>query len=366
MAQAYTTKMLRLYQQMPDIARNMFLSSFFVTRPEDIVESDFIEFDILRTDEDMAPVLTDISTGANITAADVFTNKRIKPPAFREAEPFNVYDLLNRQAGQTEYDQPGADKMAVLMGKVNIAWKRLTDRIKRAIEFQAAQLLQTGTMTLFDAAGVARYVLDYAPKASHFPAAAIAWGAAGSSPLVDIANLAETIRDDGLVDPKNLIMGPGAFAQFLANADVQLLFRKDAFAIGTLSRQMLNNGATFQGTVPVGNYEFRIWTYGGRYIDLVTGAKAQYLNWDSCIMMPDPEDLDFRKVFGGIPVITESLPPFNQFLPSRVVVPGAFDFKPRIYVDEKAETMMAEVASRPLLIPVSIDRYGCIDTNATT
>jgi hypothetical protein len=129
---------------MPDISKNMFLTSFFVTKPRTIVESDFIEFDILRGDEDIAPVLTDISTGANISAADVFTNKRIKPPAFREAEPFNVYDLLMRQAGSTEYDQPGADKMAVLMGKVNTAWRRLTDRIKRTIELQAAQILQTG------------------------------------------------------------------------------------------------------------------------------------------------------------------------------------------------------------------------------
>jgi hypothetical protein len=366
MAGQYATKMLRVYRETPNIARNMFLSSFFVTSPEDITDSEFIEIDIVRSDEEIAPVLTDISTGANMTSEDIYTGKQFKPPAFREGRAFNVYDLLKRVPGSTQYEMDSADKMAILMGKVRNAWTRLTERIKRTIELQAAQILQTGTVTLYDAAGNARYTLNFVPKASHFPTAAIAWGAAGSAPLVDINNLSETIRDDGLVDCKNLIMGPGAFAQFLNNADVQLIFRRDSFALGTLSPRMQASGATIQGFIPVGNYQYNIWTYGGRFIDPVTHTKIQYLNWDSCILMPDPEDLDFRKVFGGVPVITESTPPFNEFLPDRVVIPGAFDFKPRVYVDEKAETLVAEVASRPLLIPVSIDRYGCIDTNAAT
>lgn len=360
------TSMLRLFRSMPNIDKNMFLSSFFKTTPEDITDADFITLDIIREDEEMAPVLTDISTDAHVISEDIYTNKTIKPPAIALKEPFNVFDLLNRQAGETEYQAADGQYQSRLRVKIIRSWERMAAMIKRTIEFQAAQVLQTGTLTLPDALGNPSYILNYLPKATHFPDAAIAWGAVGSAPLVDINNLSEVIRDDGLIDVKNLIMGIGAFGQFMANADVQKIFFKNSFALGTLSPRLLASGATIQGFIPVGNYQYNIWTYGGRAIRRDTGIKTQYLDVDSCILLPDPEDLDFRRVYGGIPVVVDSVPEFRDVLPSRVTVPGAFDFKPRIYTDEAMETVYSEIKSRPLCIPVSIDRYGCIDTNPTT
>lgn len=365
-ANSKSVAMIKAYKSMPNIDKNMWLTSWFKTTPEDITDAEFISIDIERQDEQVAPVLTDISTGANVVSEDVFTNKEIKPPAFALKMPFDVFDLTNRMPNQTEYEAANINYQAKMRMKILNSWKKLTDMIKRSIEMQASQILQTGTVTLYDIDGIARYTLSYAPKATHFPTAGTAWGDVGSNPLGDIISLAEVIRDDGLVDPKNLIMGQGAFAQFLANADVKTLFYQDNYAIGTLSPQMLNNGATLQGFIPIGNYRFNIWTYGGRFIDPVTSTKIQYLNWDSCILLPDPEDIDFRKCFGAVPQVVDSHPDFRDVLPSRVSVPGAFDFKPRIYTDEAAETVYSEVKSRPLLIPVSIDAYGCIDTNATT
>jgi hypothetical protein len=358
--------MLKAFTSMPDITKNMWLTSWFKTTPEDITEAEFISIDIERSDEDIAPVLTDISTGAVIISEDVYTNKEIKPPAFALKMPFNVYDLTNVGVGETEYEAAQINYQAKMRMKILKSWAKLTNMIKRTIELQASQILQTGTLTLYNSAGVATYLLDFAPKATHFPTAGTAWGAVGSNPLGDISDLAEVIRNDGLVDPKNLIMGLGAFSQFVANDDVKTLFYKDQYAIGSLSPQMLNNGATLQGFINIGNYRYAIWTYGGRFIDPVTSTKTQYVNWDSCIMLPDPEDLDFRKCFGAVPQIVDSVPEFRDVLPSRVTVPGAFDFKPRIYTDEAAETVYSEIKSRPILIPVSIDRFGCIDTNATT
>lgn len=358
--------MLKAFSSMPDILKNMWLTSWFKTTSEDITDAEFISIDIERSDEDIAPVLTDISTGANIISEDVYTNKEIKPPAFALKMPFNIYDLTNVGVGETEYEAAQINYQAKMRTKILKSWVKLTNMIKRTIELQASQILQTGTMTLYDINGVARYVLDYAPKASHFPTAAVAWGNAGYNPIMDIDNLAEVIRNDGLVDPKHLIMGKLAFFQFLQNSAVQDVFNKDSFNLGALNPQMLNNGATLQGFVNIGNYRYNVWTYGGRFIDPVSGLKIQYINDDSCIMLPDMEDLDFRKCFGAVPQIVDSVPEFRDVLPSRVTVPGAFDFKPRIYTDEAAETVYSEIKSRPILIPVSIDRFGCIDTNATT
>ena len=351
--------MLRAYRQTPDIDKNMFLTSFFKTTPEDITTSEFITLDIVRSDEDIAPVLTDISTGAIVVAEEVFTNKTIKPPAMALKEPFNVWDLMNRQAGDTEYENPNFQ--AVLAAKVQRSWKTMSDMMKRTIELQASQILQTGIVGLPDAAGVVRYNLDYKPKATHFVTVSASWATAGTDVIADLENLADVIRNDGLIDPTQLIMDATAFKNFIATDQAAKYFNKEVLALGQLDPRMTNSGAKFQGFVEVGNYRFDIWTYNGQYKN-AAGTKVKFMTTDFVIMLPNIDDLDFRKVFGGIPVVVDSLVEVRQFLPSRVTVPGAFDFKPRVYTDEAAETTYSEIKSRPLLIPASIDRYGRLDT----
>jgi hypothetical protein len=351
--------MLRAYRQTPNIDKNMYLTSFFKTSPEDITDSEFITIDIERQDEDIAPVLTDISTGAIVVGEDIFTNKEIKPPPHALKQPFNVYDLMNRQAGDTEYENPAFQ--AVLAGKVQRSWKTMSDMIKRTIELQASQILQTGIVTLPDANGVARYTLDYKPKATHLPTAAVTWATATTDVIGDLEALADVIRDDGLVDAEDVIMGASAFKNFIATNQADKYFNKEGLNIAALNPRMLNNGGKFQGVVEVGNYRLNIWTYNGQYKNSA-GTKVKYVGADNVIMLPNMDDLDFRKAFGGIPVVVDSLAEVRNFLPSRVTVPGAFDFKPRVYTDEAAETTYSEIKSRPLLIPVSIDRFGCLDT----
>lgn len=351
--------MLRAYRQTPNIDKNMFLTSFFKTTPQDITSSEFVTLDIVRNTEDIAPVLTDISTGAIVVSEEVFTNKTIKPPAIALKEPFNVWDLLNRQAGQTEYENPAFQ--AVLAGKIQQSWKTMSDMIKRTIELQASQIMQTGVLTLYDAAGVARYSLDYFPKSTHIATAAVSWATATTDIIGDLEGLAELIRSDGLIDPTQIIMGSSAFKNFVNSNQAAKYFNKEVLNLGQLDPRMTNSGAKYQGVVHVGNYRFDIWTYNGQYRN-AAGTAVKYVSADNVIMLPDMDDLDFRKVFGGIPVVVDSLAEVRQFMPSRVTVPGAFDFKPRVYTDEAAETTYSEIKSRPLLIPVSIDRYAMMDT----
>ncbi len=352
--------MLRAYRQMPNVDKNMFLSSFFQTNPEDITASEFISIDIERSDEDIAPSLIDISTGAHVVSEEVFTNKTIKPPAMALKMPFNVWDLLNRQVGQTEYENPAFQ--AVLAGKVARSWIKMSNMIKRTIEQQASDILQTGIITLYNAAGVAVYTLDYKPKATHFPTVGTAWSNVAADVIGDLEALADVIRDDGLVDVEDVIMGSDAFKNFVNTTQAAKYFSKDGLFLGTLNPRLMNNGGKIQGQVEVGNYKLNIWTYNGRYINLNTSNKTKFVTADKVIMLPNQADLDFRKVFGGVPVVVDSLVEVRQFLPPRVTVPGAFDFKPRVYTDESAETTYSEIKSRPLLVPVSIDRFGCIDT----
>lgn len=358
----FIKKMLKYFKQQPNIEKMGFLSSFFKTTEEDITDAEFITIDIERTDEEAAPVLRDVSTGAIAISEDLFTNKTVKPPVYALERALNIFDLLKRQPGDTEYENLG-NWLGKMANRVIKAWNKMFQMLKYGIEVQASQVLQTGTLSLTDDKGNVVYTLDYKPKATHFPTVTTNWSdTANALPLEDLDALADVIRNDGLVDVADVIMGKTAFKNFIRNADVQNLLDNRRINIGEIAPRMVNMGAKFQGFISYSNYEYRIWTYNGRFKDFTTGTKTLYLAEDKVIMLPDEMDLDFRKVYGGIPQILDSLPSFQQFMPGRVTLPGIADFKARVYADQKAETITAEIKSRVLLMPVSIDRYGCLDT----
>jgi hypothetical protein len=358
----FTKKMLSFFKSQPNIDKMGFFTSFFVTGPEDITDAEFVSIDIERTDEDAAPVLRDISTGAVAIAEDVFTNKTIKPPTYALERALNIFDLLKRQPGDDEYENLG-NWLGKMMNRVMKSWNKMFQMIKYGIEVQASQILLTGTLSLTDDKGNVSYTLDYKPKATHFPTVSTSWSTiATATPLDDIDSLADVIRDDGLVDIQDVIMGSTAFKNFIRNADVQNLLDNRRINIGSIEPQMSGLGAKFQGFISYNNYEYRIWTYNARFVDFFSGTKSKYMTADKVILLPAKEDLDFRKVYGGVPQILDSMAPFNQFMPSRITLPGIADFKARVYADQKAETITTEVKTRPILIPVSIDRFGCLDT----
>jgi hypothetical protein len=356
-----TTQMLRLYRQVPNIDKNMALTSFFTTTGEDITNADTVEIDIERTDEHVAPVLKDISTGSYIVSQDIYTGKNFKPPAYSLKTPFNAYDLFNVDAGMTEYENE--DFQTKLRTRTLKSWVKLTNMIKRGIEIQASQILQSGTVDLPGKDGVTGvYQLDFKPKTTHFPTVSTAWSNAAADIIGDLDSLGDVIRDDGLVDPEHVIMDALSWRNFIKNTEVLNLIDKRNIYDVAVESDLKSNGLKSRGFLKIGQYEYQLWTYNGKYKDPATGNKLGYMQDNKVIMTASLSDLDFRKVFAGVPTIIDSDPRFSPFMPSRVVVPGAFSFKPRVYIDENEETLFTEVKSRPLLIPTSIDRYGCLTT----
>ena len=359
----FTKKLLRYFSSMPNISKMGFLSSFFVTTSEDITEAEYVSLDIERTDEDAAPVLRDISTGAIAISEDLYTNKTIKPPTYALERTLDVFKLLKRQPGDTEYERLG-QWLGKLMNRVVKAWNKMFQMIKYGIERQASQILQTGTLSLTDDKGNVAYTLDYKPKATHFPTVSTSWATfATATPLDDIDALADVIRDDGLVDVTNLIMGAGSFKNFLQCTQVKEMADIRRYEnVVMINPRLANLGAKYQGTVSWSNYKYDIWTYNGRFKDFATGTKSKYIADDKVIFLPDMEDLDFRKVYGGVPQILNSMAPFDQFMPQNITIDGVANFKARVYADQKADSITCEVKTRPILIPASIDRFGCLDT----
>lgn len=362
MSDTTTKRMIAAYFQRGTIL--MFLSGFFESPAENFYSSEKIEIDIERSDEDIAIVVQDLSTGHRMNTDDLYTNKEFTAPIFKEAINLNSNDLLKRMPGDDPFMQ--VNVRANIITRMFKKMSKIERKIRRSIELQAAQILQTGSVTLTDENGVALYILDFLPKATHFPIAGIAWGSPGATIAADISALAEVIRNDGLADPDQLLMGIDAFEAFIKDDDIQKRYDNRRIDQGTIApMQMRGSGGAFRGTVEIGNYKYDIWTYGNRYKDPQTGAKIQYLDPGKVVVRASSGRMD--ATFGFIPNIGRELgltgTNLVPDLPSRISSEGgSMDLFTNAWISPDGETLFGGVGARPLLIPVAIDTYGCLDT----
>ncbi len=365
MSGSNTIRMIAAYNQMA--APTLFFSGFFQSPPQNFHNTEDVEIDIVRSDEDIAIVVQDLSTGYRHNTTDVFTNKRFKPPIFKEAVPLNSFDLLNRMPGDDPFQNP--DFRSNIIVRMFQGMTKVENKIRRSLELQASQVLMTGTVTLSDENGVALYTIDYKPKATHFPTASITWGTGTEDKMADINALAEVVRNDGLGDPDQLIFGVDAFESFIKDADVLARFDNRRMTLGTISpMEMRGNGGNFRGIVEIGNYQYDVWTYGGRYKDPQTALKVQFMD-PAKVVVRDSQGR-FDATFGAIPNIGKLIGGQNAAalnilpeLPGRVPnAAGGMDLFTNAWLTNDGEQLFGGVGARPLMIPTAIDTYGTLDT----
>lgn len=358
MSDSSTKKLLRPFIQ--DAPAPMFFSGFFQSPPENFHVSEDVEIDIQRDGEDVAVAITNLQTGYRENANSKGTNKKFTPPAFKERFSLNGFQLMSREPGQNPFAEAGFQAKAIV--RVGRGSKKCTNKIRRAVELMASQVLQSGEITLTDENGVDVYTLDFSPKASHVKTTDDTWelDGSGGDPLGDLEELADSIRTDGLHDPDVLVFGGSAWNRFIANAKVQKAVSRDGLGLGQLAPQKRGKGATFQGFVWIGSYRFEMWTYTGGYVHPQTKAPTKYLGSEKVVMMSQAARLDLT--FGAIPKIVPEDGRVLQFMPQRVSdSESMIDLTTSAWVTEDNETLVAQVGSRPLTIPTEIDSFACLD-----
>ena len=345
------------------------LASFFSSPRRNFHNSAEVELDIERDNERVAVVVEDLSSGYRWNANDPYTNRAIVPPIYREGFTLNSHDLLKRNPGQDPFQNPSF--RANVIDRVYRGMTKLERKVRRALELQAAQILQTGQLDLKDEDGVTRYTVNYGPKATHFANAGTAWSNNASTPLANIAAMAEVIRNDGLITPNVLIMGESAFVNFVKHEDVQAHYNNRRIEQGRISSMRENDmGAQFRGMVEYGVYRFELWTYNGKYRnEFKAGVSTTdfYIDTDHVVVMNPASRLD--ATFGGVPNIGRELGATSVMsripeLPMRIRnVEGGMDLHTNAWLTDGGENLNIGISARPLLIPSAIDTFGRIDTS---
>lgn len=338
-----------------------FLSRFFVVPNGGIYNGDKVTIDIERYGEEVAVAIKKC-TGPNLNDISLFTTKEFTPPAYGEAFPLDVCELLNRMIGLNPYESAYIDYATDLMARIMKGFMLIGDKIDRAVELQASQVLQTGMLDLTDADGDTTFELDFKPKATHFPTVSIAWATiATATPLLDLESLAEIIRADGKIDPDTVIMDSLSFNNFIRTTEVKELADNRRIEIGSINPRFANSGATFKGVWWIGDYNMSIWTYPETYTDPQTGNATKFIQPNKVVMLSSSTRLDL--VSARVPGPIAMDPRVDGLMPDRIMSrENGFDVTPNAYASTNGKQFMGELESRPLCIPVQIDGFGCLTT----
>lgn len=358
-----TRRMISAYFQ--DASPTAFFSGMFQARPENFHTSEEVEIDIVRGEEDVSIVIQDLSTGYRMNSEDLYTNKGFKPPIHKEAIPINAFDLIKRMPGQNPFESP--DFRANVITKMFTGTRKIERKIRRAIELQASQVMQTGIVTLTDSNGTALYTLDYKPKAAHFPTAGTSWGSATvSQKISDLNSLSNVIRGNGLTKPDQLIFGETAWENLLQTSGFQdVRFDSRRADVGTITpSRSIGEGGIFHGTIDIGNYKFDLFTYDGRYKDPQSGVSTQLMAPGKVIVRSSGGRMD--ATFGAIPNIGALLGASGRLipeLPPRISsAANGMDLFTNVWMSTDGEQLFGGVGARPLMIPTALNTYGCLTT----
>ncbi|MNI79204.1 hypothetical protein D3C73_1356450 [compost metagenome] len=105
-----------------------------------------------------------------------------------------------------------------------------------------------------------------------------------------------------------------------------------------------------------------MWTYPEGYKDPATGTWKTYIDADKVVMKSTQTRLDLVSAIVPLPLGPD--PRVAALMPGRLIDdPMGLDVTPNLWCTPDGKQLMAEINSRPLLVPVQIDGFGCLDTN---
>lgn len=343
----------------------MFLTGFSQSPPENFHTTEEIEYDVMRSREDVAVPIPDLSLPARENEANVYTNKRVKPPIYDESFTLNAFNMIGRAPGQNPFQDP--NYLANATRETFTGMRKLENKIRRGVELQWSQVFSTGELNLVDSSGTSVFALDYQPKATHFVGASAVWALNGSTgdPLADIAGLASVLRRDGKRQPRRCIFGDSAWQRFIANAKVQTALDSRRGVLGALAPETRGQGATFQGFVWVGgHYSMELWTYDAGYDHPQTGAFTPYVASNHMLLQSEGARLD--TTFGAIPTIVPPDQRVMSFLPPRFSSDMGMDLTVLAWCSPDGKRVQVSAGTRALAIPTAIDTFGRIRVDSTS
>jgi hypothetical protein len=346
-------------------ARQLFTQAFLGAWRESFPVTNF--FRSFTTDKTTSSkyISIEVSRGTKKIAVDVMrgsesnrnkfglsTLKAYLPPYYYESftnEDLALYDQLFATYGEVTLPQIIAD----LSKEVTANYLELRNKIERAYEKQAAEVFQTGTVTLKNGDSI-----DYKMKATHKLTLDTKWDATTPKIFSSIRSFCDTLKADGAAAVEfDFIFGATALTTFLESDEYAKKYGLYPTVTSqyNLPRAEQTSGAVFHNRIAAGPYILNIWSYGETYTN-ESGADTPYLDPKKVVVIA--KSMQAYMSFGAVPrVLTDNgimqNPQFAQTIENGKYILNNF-------VKPEVSSHIFDIKSAGVMVPMTIDHFGCM------
>lgn len=329
----YTKMLIEVYKERT--TPTSFLRSFFKVKESPTKN---ISIEVQRGSEKIA-VDVQRGTEGNRNSFNHSTEKIFAPPYYREFFDATELDLYDVMMGQGTVDSA---VVAAFVDSVADRLRMLQDKIDRSYELQAAQVLETGIVTLNNGTNI-----DFKRKAgSLVDLTAQPWTNNSYNPLDHLQAGCEWIRKNGKAQGNvfNVLMGSTVKQKFNTNTNITAI--ADQFTrlnfMDLREPQRASVGGVTHGRIAAGDYILNIWTYPEFY-DTNTVNGNSYLNAKKLIILP--ENPNFVLAHAAVPQLIGG----NTTVNKAAYVIGE-------YKDERNTAHIYDIKSAGVAVPVAVDQ----------
>jgi hypothetical protein len=333
----FTKTLIDVYQQRPK--PTSFLRSFFQTEVSPTKE---VSIEVERNAE-LKAVDVYRGTEGNRNQWSLSTEKLFIPPMYKEYFDATQLDLYDRVLGSQGNAQ--APLYVALMNKVADRLGMLQDKIERSLEYQCAQVLQSGKISFTTGE------IDFKRKATSLVDLNGAGGyfAANGDVFAQFQAACDFLRTVGKSGDAvfNAVLGQTALANLLANTKFtarQNLFNMALDQVVTPVRNA--TGAAYHGTITAGGYKVQLWSYPQFYDTLSNGVVSSTPYIDAKKVVVFPSNPRFKLAHAAVPQLIGQ--------PGDLPMQGEFVVSEFMDVRKKSHDFIIESAA--VAIPVAVDQ----------
>jgi hypothetical protein len=315
------------------LSQNFLLDTFFPN--EAVSQTEEIAIDVDVGKRRLAPFVSPLVEGKLVEGRRVQTNV-FKPAYIKDKRALDLRRPIRRMIGE----RIGGSFTPAERYMQNVAFEMADgiDMINRRLEWMAAQVLTTGTVTVAGD-GFPTALVDFGRDASLTLALSggAQWGQTGVLPSWNIQEWQNQILKLSGGVCTDLVFTPSAWNFFLQDPTV-----KNAWLYaGNGGPNNVDIGAKIaRGAVPMGRWgQYRLWIYNDWYVDPVTDVETPMIP-DGTLIMAGPDLLGTR-AFGVI------MDPAHSY--------GPLPYAPKMWVEQDPAQTLVMIQSAPLVIPSRVN-----------
>lgn len=349
-AAEFTQAVIDVYkEEMPSAS---FLRSFFTPKT---TNSKFVDIWVMRGTEKIA---VDVNRGG-----DGKRNQFAKESQKTFLAPF--YDEYFDATGLDTYDNmvnmgAPAELVGSTVRDIGEKLQALRAKILRAKELQAAQVFETGIVTLNSGDNI-----DFKRKAtSKVDADTLGdyWTVAAADIEGDIIKAGNFLRQTGKSNTKemNMICSGATWTALKASNYFTTKANHNQVKLIDVNMPIADtSGAAYNGQISAGSFIVNVWTYDETY-ETDAGVDTRYLDESQTIFLP-VTGTRFVMAHAGLPKIINdpTRAEFNEYITN-----VASEFGVYSNIDKKRFAHYFGVMSAPVAVPVTVDRIYTLQTLA--